>query len=220
MVVRIAAVADIHSPRYLSEFRNALEECREPDIFLLAGDMIDSGRAAEYAHITDAIRSRFGQALPVVACFGNDEQRADTQDICNIGGNSIVFLDGETTIIPLRGLSIGVLGVPLLDASSRSQDRDLQEIFEERIQSLAQSLEQMERTCDFSVLLMHYSPLSTETYPDSFLWWMTHAFRQIQPDLIVHGHIHYETKPVTTIEKTRVVNVAFPATGKITEIEL
>jgi Icc-related predicted phosphoesterase len=220
MTVRIAAIADIHSPRYLSEFRSALEECREPDILLLAGDMIDSGKAAEYTHITDAIRSRFGEALPVVACFGNDEQRADSQAIRIIVGSSIVFLDGETTIIPLRGRSIGVLGVPLLDVSDHSQDKTLQDIFGERIQSLAENLEQMGRICDYSVLLMHYSPLSTESYPDSFSWWMARAFRQIQPDLIIHGHIHYETKPVTTIEKTRVVNVAFPATGKITEFEI
>ncbi len=182
--------------------------------------MIDSGRAAEYVHITDAIRSRFRQALPVVACFGNDEQRADTQAIRSTVGSSIVFLDEETVVIPLRGLSIGVLGVPLLDVSSHSQDRTLQDIFGERIQSLAQSLEQMGSICDYSVLLMHYSPLSTEAYPDSFSWWMAHAFKQIQPDLIVHGHIHYATKPVTTIGKTRVVNVAFPATRKITELGL
>jgi Icc-related predicted phosphoesterase len=220
MTVRIAAIADIHSPRYLSEFRSALEDCRDPDIFLLAGDMIDSGRADEYGHISDAIRSQFGELLPVVACFGNDEQRADTRAIRSIVGSSIVFLDGETTIIPLRGRSIGVLGVPLLDASSCSQDRTLQDIFEERIQSLARSLEQIGRICDYTVLLMHYSPLSTEAYPDSFSWWMSHAFKQIQPDLIIHGHIHYETRPLTTIDATKVVNVAFPATRKITELEL
>ncbi len=216
--MRIAAISDVHSPRYLSEFKSALEKCESPDIFLLAGDMIDSGKIEEYSHVANAITNRFGKELPVIACFGNDEHGAPVESVQKIVGERITFLDGETTVISDKGTNLGILGVPVLDVANSPQDSSLEEIFENRIQYLAQRLGELKRTCDRSIVLLHYSPLSAETYPVSFSWWVSNTFKEAQPDLVVHGHIHYATNPDIRIGITRVINVAFPSTEKITEV--
>ena len=41
--VRILATADVHSPRFLPEFRGNLSAHEPPDLFLFAGDMINRG---------------------------------------------------------------------------------------------------------------------------------------------------------------------------------
>lgn len=218
--MKIAAVADIHSPRYLSEFKKALEKCERPDVFLLAGDMIDVGKIEEYSHISGAIIDRFGEELHVVACFGNDEKGIIQQSVQNIVEDRIMFLDGETVVISHNEGKLGILGVPLLDVTRNLWDRSIEDIFEKRIQHLARHLEELKMTCDRTILLLHYSPLSGEMYPETFSWWVSRTFKEAQPDLVVHGHIHYATKSYTMIGNTKVVNVAFPSTGKVTEILL
>jgi Icc-related predicted phosphoesterase len=55
---------------------------------------------------------------------------------------------------------------------------------------------------------------------DSFSWWISRAINEVQPDLVIHGHVHHSERLEVIIGKTRVINVAFPATKKITEILL
>ncbi len=218
--MRVAAVADVHSPRFLSEFRHALTRCVTPDIFLLAGDMIEAGRLYEYQNIIKIIINHFGEEVPVIACFGNDENVENKEEIREVVKERICFLDGEITIISAKEIKIGILGVPLLDAANSLQDMTLESIVEKRINELSKRLEELKKRCHRTILLMHYSPISTETYPVSFTWWISRVFANVVPDIIIHGHIHYATNPETQIEDTRVVNVAYPATRKITEIVL
>ena len=89
--MRIAAIADVHSPRYLNEFREALKKCKRPDLFLLAGDMVNFGKIEEYRNISDAITSQFGDSLPIMACFGNDEHGANSLQMRDIVGPRIRF---------------------------------------------------------------------------------------------------------------------------------
>lgn len=214
----IAAVADVHCPRYLREFKIALEGCEEPVIFLLAGDMIEAGRLYEYRHVANTMAERFGEELPIFACFGNDEQGCDVEAIQETVGERIVFLNGETRVVPLQDITVGILGVPLLDAVGHKQN--LEHILKTRIQTLAHQLMHIHQRCDRTILLMHYSPIATGISPDSFTWWIDDIFNHIAPDVIVHGHIHYSKNPVVQIRDTKVVNVAFPATRGITCIEL
>jgi predicted phosphohydrolase len=218
--VRIAAIADVHSPRYLNEFREALTKCKRPDLFLLAGDMVNFGKIEEYRNILDTITSQFGESLPIVACFGNDEHGASPQDMSEVVGNRITFLDGDIEIHTFDGLKVGILGVPMLKFYSEQKDKSLEEIFEVKIKHLAQQLGTLKKSSDKTILLLHYSPLSNETYPETFSWWISQTFQEAQPDLIIHGHLHYAKRPDMRIESIQVMNVAFPATKNITEFQI
>lgn len=218
--MRIAAVADIHCPRYFTEFVTGLEAIKRPDLFLLAGDMIEVGRVHEYQQIAEAINDHFGSQIPIVACFGNDEQGTDRESIREVVKGRILFLDGESFEIHGPGKSLGVFGVPIFDVTRNKEEGTIQDFMEKRIKTMHDGVLELLAKCDWTVLLMHYSPLSTVAYPESFTWWISEALENAHPDLIIHGHVHYATNPETTVGATRITNVAFPATRKITEIEL
>ncbi len=218
--VRIAAIADVHCPRYLNEFKDALSKCKKPDLFLFAGDMVNFGKIEEYVNVLEAITDQFGHSIQVVACFGNDEHGANPQSMYDIVGERIMFLDGDSEVISHNGRNIGILGVPMLNVNIDHKDKSLEEIFEQKISVLAQHLADLKKTCEKSILLLHYSPLSTEAFPEAFSWWISKTFQEAQPDLIIHGHVHYAIKPEVRIGSTQIINVAFPATHKITEIRI
>ena len=77
-MVKILAVADVHSPRYLDEFAKALAQHEQPDAFLLAGDMINRGNAEEYTNVLNTIEKVLGTNFPIIACFGNEEYSGDS----------------------------------------------------------------------------------------------------------------------------------------------
>ncbi|MFW9921362.1 MAG: hypothetical protein ACFFED_17310, partial [Candidatus Thorarchaeota archaeon] len=170
--------------------------------------------------IASAVTNRFGTDLPVVACFGNDENIEDKEDIREIVENRIIFLEGESRIIRVNNQEIGILGVPLLNVANSPQDMPLERVLKSRIGILAEKLRELKSTCQKAILLMHYSPISTDTYPASFTWWISEVFANVSPDYIIHGHIHYATNPEAQIGSTKVMNVAYPATRKITEINV
>ena len=71
--VRILATADVHSPRFLNEFKGNLSSHEPPDMFLFSGDMINRGSAEEYRTILDNIEEALGDSFPIIGCFGNEE---------------------------------------------------------------------------------------------------------------------------------------------------
>ncbi len=218
--VRRAAVADVHSPRYFNEFKEALASCQKPDLFLFAGDMVDFGKVEEYSAIADVIAKQFENDIPIVGCFGNDEKGASLQHVNTIVDGRIKFLDSETTVLTHRGRKIGILGIPVLNMNQDTKDRSLEEIFDKKIAYLSEQLISLYDSCDKTILLLHYSPLSTETFPETFSWWISKTFNKDQPDVIVHGHVHYAKKPIIRIGKTQLLNVAYPATRKVTEFQI
>ena len=172
--MRIAAIADVHSPRYLDEFKEALSNCERPDLFLLAGDMIEFGKVWEYRNVADVITTRFDEDVPIVACFGNDEGELTSQEATDIVDNRIEFLDSSSEVVSHDGQDIGILGVPIVTVNN---DMSIEEIFESKISILAEHLGVLSKSCDKSILLMHYSPLSTETFPEAFSWWISKTIK-------------------------------------------
>ena len=216
--MRIAAVADVHSPRYLTEFINALSECSRPDLFLLAGDMVSYGQYLEYNNVIEAITSELGNDIQIVACFGNEEHGEVRQDILSLVENRIVFLDESITKIQLNDSTLGIVGTSTLVSNHEaSETKDIEEVFEMRAEYLSKLLCQAAESSTHSILLMHYNPID-EKDSSSFSWWISRAFEEIQPDFIVHGHIHNPVNYEVTIGRTSIINVAFPARGKITEL--
>ena len=203
--MRLAAVADIHCPRYLSEFTAELKRIEKPDVFLLAGDMIEAGRVHEYQQIAEAINDYFDSQIPIIACFGNDEQGIDREIIPETAKKRIRFLDGESFEINGPSETLGIFGVSIFDPVRSMEESTIQDLMQMRIQIVHDGVHELLTKCDWTVLLMHYSPLSADTYPVSFTWWISKAL---------------ENAPPNQIGATRITNVAFPATRKITEIEL
>ncbi|MBN2230482.1 MAG: metallophosphoesterase [Candidatus Thorarchaeota archaeon] len=229
--MKIQAVADVHSPRFLSEFTQSLDKLNPPDLFLLAGDMVNRGKVEEYVTIADMITAHLGSEIPVIACFGNEEYNEVRKEIVSLVGERILFLDEKSTIIECRDLQIGIVGTQgSLDKATSWQRRNvpsIKGIFERRAKRAASLLKKFEKKVDRSILLMHYSPcLETCTGEDlrAFSWLGSRKFYQIlidyNPDLVIHGHVHNSTKHSVMIGTTLVHNVALPAVSSITELDL
>ena len=229
--VRILSVADVHCPKYLSEFRAALDGLQAPDVFLMAGDMIFRGQVTEYVHVLDAIEEALGSDFPIIACFGNEEYGEVRDDIIDLTEERMLFLDEKSTILETSELKLGIVGTQgSLDKATTWQRRNIPSwkgVFERRAKRAAALLKKIEDEVDRTVLLMHYSPCLETCEGEeekAFSWLGSRKFYRVvleqQPDLVIHGHVHNSTRHCVTLGSTEVRNVAFPAVGGITEIEL
>ncbi|MHA1863940.1 MAG: metallophosphoesterase family protein [Candidatus Thorarchaeota archaeon] len=225
------AVADVHCPRFLPEFKQSLTQCSAPDVFFFAGDMINRGKASEYITVLDIIEAALGTGFPIIACFGNEEYSEMRKEILSVVGDRILFLDEKSTILESGSSQIGVVGTQgSLDKATSWQRRNIPSIkgvFERRAQRAASLLNKIEKSVDKRILLMHYSPcLETCAGEDerSFAWLGSRKFYRVvknqQPDLVIHGHVHNSTNHKAMIGTSLIRNVSLPAVGSITELDL
>lgn len=225
------AVADVHCPRFLPEFKQSLTQFSAPDVFFFAGDMINRGKASEYTTVLDIIEDTLGTGFPIIACFGNEEYSEVRKEVLSVVGDRMLFLDEKSTILNSGSNQIGVVGTQgSLDKATSWQRRNIPSIkgvFERRAKRAASLLKKIETTVDKRILLMHYSPcLETCEGEDerSFAWLGSRKFYQVvkdqQPDLVIHGHVHNSTKHKAMIGTSLVHNVSLPAVGSITELDL
>ncbi|MGD9395084.1 MAG: metallophosphoesterase [Candidatus Thorarchaeota archaeon] len=230
-MVRILAVADVHSPRYLDEFAESLAQHEQPDVFLLAGDMINRGNAEEYTNVLDTIEKVLGADFPVIGCFGNEEYSEVRKEIISIVGDRMIFLDEKSTILETNSLKVGIVGTQgSLDKATSWQRRNIPSVkgvFKRRAKRAASLLKKMKDKVDHRILLMHYSPcLETCEGEDTkaFSWLGSRKFYRVvvehQPDLVIHGHVHNSTRHEVAIGTAIVRNVSFPAVGSITELNV
>lgn len=217
-------MADVHSPRFLKEFTRSLKLCRTPDLFLLAGDIVNRGAAKEYPRVLEAIDRIHGD-IPIVACFGNEEYPASRNEILSLVEDRVTFLDESSTSLIISGRKVGIVGASVLLEQSQSaqegindQHSRIKHAFEKRALRISQHLQKLVNTVQHAILLLHYSPLSEES--SEFSWWISKALESVRPTLIVHGHVHTSTNHKVVIGAIPVYNVALPAVGRITELSL
>ncbi len=229
--MKILAVADVHSPRFLNEFTEGLKRVSKPDVFLMAGDMIHRGRVEEIEGVLDAIEARLGTDFPIIACFGNEEYAEIRKSMVAIAGDRIDFLDEKSSIIEADGVKVGVVGTQgSLDKATNWQRRhipSIKRIFQRRAARASSLLKNVRKKADRTVLLMHYSPcletcIGEET--KAFAWLGSRKFYKVvqkqQPDLVIHGHVHNSSTHEAWIGTSLVRNVALPAVGSLTELDL
>ncbi|MCD6371706.1 MAG: metallophosphoesterase [Candidatus Aenigmarchaeota archaeon] len=221
----IASTADIHSPIYYEEFVRALDEINvKPDLFLIAGDIIDRGKIEECEKIQNAF---FGKiTCPIVACFGNNEYNELREEIKKKLKN-IRFLDDQSIILEIGGISVGIFGTTgSLDEPTRWQRANIPNI--ERIYMLRYQLAEkhMERLLtEVKILLTHYAPtyktLEGEN-PRFYGSLGSKIYENIiinkKPTLVIHGHSHRGSK-FAWVNSVPVFNVAFPLHRKIVIID-
>lgn len=229
--MKILAVADVHSPRYLDDFVTSLGRHSPPDIFLMAGDMINRGNIEEFVKILDAIENHLPGDYPIIACYGNDEYTETRRKLNTLAKSRVVFLDEKSIIIEVEGIKIGIVGTQgSLDRPTTWQRRNITSIkrkFEQRADRASSLLKKLDGKVNRRILLMHYSPcMETCEGEDerAFAWLGSKKFYSVikseQPDLVIHGHVHNSSKHEAFIDNTIVRNVAFPALGDLTELEL
>lgn len=224
----IAAVSDIHSPKFFDLFVKSLDQQidnKKPDMFFLAGDIVDRGLVSEYRKIYNSL---FGKIkCPIISCFGNSEYGPENTQLMKKENPEIIFLDDESVILNIGDKKVGIVGTKgSLDRPTFWQAKNIPGIMEHyrnRVQDVSDLLESID--ADFKALLMHYTPtykiLEGEN-PIQFPEMGSKSFEKVliekKPDVVLCGHAHRGRKQVW-VDSVPVFNVGLALNNGITFID-
>ena len=231
-MIRVACVSDVHSPKFLGLFEDALGkiDSENVDLFLFAGDMIYKGNADELNRIIKMLEEN-GIKFPIYSCFGNEEYENLYDRLRSIGKDKIIFLEDEIVRIQKRGKSIGIIGTKgSLAEPTWWQSKNLpriREIYKERIKKIEKLAGQFDT--EIRILLFHYAPtyLTVVGEPKrSYPQMGTPEFEKIilnnkyKINAVFHGHAHKGKKFIFLKNRIPIYNVALPLRKEITIVEL
>jgi Icc-related predicted phosphoesterase len=221
----IAAVSDVHSPRYYEQYVEAIGKLNvKPDLFLIAGDMIYRGSVEEYQKVYNVLFGKIN--CPIVACFGNQEF-PEIREKIKESFKEIRFLDDQSIVLQIGGKSVGIFGsTGSLDTPTRWQKANIpniERIFSQRIELAEKHLQRM--FTDLKILLLHYSPtyktLEGEN-PNFYSFLGSQLYENViiktKPSLVIHGHSHNGIKKAW-VDTVPVFNVSLSVNKEIVVID-
>jgi Icc-related predicted phosphoesterase len=237
--IRIVAIGDVHmridTPPALRDALRAV--ARDADLVLLTGDMTDNGRLPEVEAVASLTA---GLDVPTYAVLGNHDRRSvrrrEFRRALATGG--IELLDGESTMLALGGVRVGLVGVggygggfwpdeaPDLISTRLSQAVAVRARREAaRLEAALDAL--AGDPPDLTIVNMHYAPTTTTLgdEPMAKHWMLGNSILGRVVDrhrvsLVVHGHAHLGNYRGTTPGGTPVRNVALPVIGRPAVIDL
>lgn len=223
----IAATSDIHSPRLYEDFVRAIDNMQvKPDLFLLAGDMIERGGSPEeYERVYNAL---FGKvSCPIIACFGNTEFIPDIRTQIKEKVKEIKFVDSESIVVKFNVMSVGIVGtIGGLDTPTNWQLANIpniEKLYQERVQAVDKHLHRM--MTHYRIVLMHYAPTyktlvgeNPRFYGGMGSQMYENLLLQRKPNLVIHGHSHRGSKSAW-VDTVPIFNVAFPVNREIVIID-
>jgi Icc-related predicted phosphoesterase len=231
---KIAAASDIHAPRHLSQFAEALGQADldNVDLFLLAGDIVHNNQHAFVPQVTALIRVRYSG--PIYACFGNNEFESTTVRYRLYG--DVKWLDDQLCFVELGATKVGVIGTrgirdrvtPWLvwGVTPNPDVEGTIKSYGQRETTIRRLLEDAAEA-DAVIVLSHYAPTYKTLIGEDQSQYAelgTNRFEELMvkygPQVWVHGHAHLSSNHHVVVGTTRVYNVALPATKKITVFEL
>jgi Icc-related predicted phosphoesterase len=226
--VRVAAAGDIHAgageqDRIREAFRRVEEQA---DLVLLAGDLTKHGQVDEVCVVADACRDL---SIPVVAVLGNHDWQSDrAADLVRaLSEAGVVVLERSHTILPVTGVSVGIVGVKGFVGGFGNQWANFGEpLFREAYAETTRDVEGLERglraidACAVRIALLHYSPVEATLLGEPERLWLVLGaerlagpIRDHRPDLVVHGHAHAGSFE-GDVEGVPVYNVAVHVIGR------
>jgi Icc-related predicted phosphoesterase len=226
--IRVAAAGDIHAGTADGDrVREAFVRVEEQaDLVLLAGDLTQHGQVDEVCVVADACRE---VSIPVVAVLGNHDWHSDrAKDISRaLTEAGVVVLERTHTILPIAGVSVGIVGVKGFVGGFGSQWANFGEpLFRDAYAETTRDVDGLEHGlraiegCGIKIALLHYAPVEeTLVGEPERLWLVLGAdrlagpIREHRPHLVVHGHAHHGSFE-GRIENVPVYNVAVHVMGR------
>ncbi len=229
----IAAIADVHSPRYISSYIASLKSikgfCDNIKLFIWAGDMVERGKVHALQSVLAATQNRCPKAR-IIAVYGNEEYMGLEQEFKK-RYPQVEWLDDDYVIVEIDGVRVGVVGSRgVLDRPTQWQRKNIPNIwriYTERLRKLEGMLKEVRKISAITILVTHYaSTYQTLVGEPKSIWLelgskkLEEIIRNHKPQLAIHGHAHRSVRHNVILGETLVVNVAFPARQKITVIDL
>lgn len=221
-MIKVAATADIHSPRNLELLRASTHRLKEADLLILAGDLVYKGRVEAIDELTSVIRAHY--TGPAIACFGNEEFDEVKEALKERTRGLLTWLDDEALTVSIKGLTVGLVGTRgCLDEPTSWQLRNvpgIRELYSRRAELVDRLLAELD--CDYKVLVSHYAIARDTLKGERPSIWrqlgsskMEEVVRRREPTVAVHGHVHNGRVLSTWVGRTLVLNASLPASREV-----
>jgi Icc-related predicted phosphoesterase len=224
-MIRIAAVGDVHYDRSSrGRIREHLPEiARRSDVFLLAGDLTQTGHIEEARVLAEDLEAA---DLPVVAVLGNHDyhlgQEGEMRALLESVG--VIVLEGESVVLNVRERTLGIAGIKgfgggFLGACASEFGEEEMKVFIRTTKVQAAHLREalISLKTDYKVALLHYAPVADtllgeklEIYPFLGSYLLSEAIDDTDVDVVFHGHAHRGVERGATYGGVPVRNVAQP----------
>ena len=204
-------------------FVKILQKEKEPDLFLIAGDLTQWGTVEEYLKLADAVEKR-NWSCPVIACLGNHDPEGAEKKFSDVS-NGIKILNEERFQINIKGEKFWIVGSRgSLESGSLSYyiDASRHADIEKRLRKIEHLLSESRGN---KILLTHYSPTYKTLEGEPKQIWgglgdprMENIILKTKVTFALHGHAHYGA-PLAFVEKIPVFDVAYPIRAGFTHID-
>ena len=233
MAVHILAFADVHSTQYIKILISSLNRLTAKDaidVVVMAGDIVDRGRAESLAMILNVLQRNFPNLYRrpiVVAVFGNEEYIGSEEKYYRLYPN-ILWLNDDAKIVNVNGVNIcfvgsrGVLKKPTVWQQKNIEN--IEQVYRERLKRIADLINQCKKNF-YTILVTHYASSYLTVYGEKpaiyqYLGYPIVEELAIKPDIAIHGHAHNAVRLEATIDHTRIYNVSLPARKDVTVITI
>ncbi len=217
--MHILATADIHSPKFLSTFRETIlkhvDKLQNVDLVLIAGDLMHKGDISGLRKLEETLQEFFANKI-VIACPGNEDfEEVLSRVKClkvKILEDSIETLKIDNKLIKVY-CTRGVLDRPTI--WQRRHIKNIDEIYMKRLEKIKAALEEICNS-DVPILLSHYAiTYSLLEGEDRTIWPYLGTCKldniiQKYRIIVIHGHAHNSIKRYTVFGKAHILNVSFP----------
>ncbi len=204
-------------------FEKFLQKEKEPDLFLIAGDLTQWGTVEEYIKFVDAIEKK-DWSCPVIACLGNHDPEGSEKKFSAVS-DRIKILNEERCQVNIKGEKFWIIGSRgSLESGSLSYyiDASRHADIEKRLIKIEELLR---KSRGEKILLTHYSPTYKTLDGEPQQIWgglgdprMEKILLKTKVTFALHGHAHYGM-PLAFVGKIPVFDVAFPIRGGFTHID-
>lgn len=224
-MIRIAAAGDVHFDRKshgrLSQHFEGMED--KADVFLLAGDLTQTGHPEEMKVLADDLRKC---PVPIVAVLGNHDYHVDQVEVVIqiLKDAGVTVLEGNSIVINVGNNKVGIAGAKgfgggFVGACGSDFGEPEMKAFMRHSKNHARMLENTikEMDVDYKIVLLHYSPTAQtlagekkEIYPFLGSYYLAEAVDYGKADICFHGHAHGGVERGETPGGCPVRNVAQP----------
>jgi Icc-related predicted phosphoesterase len=224
-MIKIAATGDIHFDRksHNRMGQHLMDLEGKADIFLLAGDLTQTGHPEEMRVLANDLRKA---PIPVVAVLGNHDYHVDQVEVISqiLKDAGVIVLERSSVIISINGEKVGIAGAKgfgggFIGSSGADFGEPQMKSFMRHSRGEARQLEQVikDLDSDYKIVLLHYSPTTQtlagekkEIYPFLGCYYLAEAVDYGKADIVFHGHAHAGIEKGKTPGGTPVRNVAQP----------
>ncbi|WP_236943448.1 metallophosphoesterase family protein [Ignicoccus islandicus] len=225
------AFSDVHVPRYLALLERSIRDYsgKKIDLVLMAGDLVERSNVPNLKLLLETLY-KYIEVRKIVSVFGNEEYR-ELENEFRARYPEITWLNDEYTVTEAEGKCLSIVGSrgSLVKPTSwqRKNIPNIEEEYKRKPYIIRELINEARKECENVIYLSHYAPTWRTLIGERRQIWPYLGDPRIEKVLLeegvkiaIHGHVHRGRVSFAKIGDLTIFNVALPARGKVTQINL